>query len=103
MISESKKQEILAAFGAYLGRDNAERMASYSLAELLDVEAMLGDWDRNARYRIAIRDRITELESRSDEKQGDSSVWIKAIGYIIASSLVVGVLKQVGSYLLDLF
>jgi len=113
MISECRMHEILTAFGANPGRENPEQIATYSLTELLDVEAKLGDWNRNARYRVALRERIAELERRSKVSQDDHlsigvkaddiPIWVKVIGYIIATSVVMGILKQVGSNLLNLF
>ena len=104
MISESKKKEILAAFGAYLSCDSPERIAAYSLSELQDAESMLGDWDLNASYRIALRNGIAELEDCANRKQKDDfPIWIAAIGYILASSVFVGLLKFLLEFFFSLF
>ncbi len=68
MISENKKREILAAFQASLKRDNSEQVESYSLSELRDADAMLGDSDVNAGYRLALQNRIADLEKGGDRK-----------------------------------
>ena len=104
MISEIKKREILAAFGAHLNRDSLEQIASYSLSDLRDAEAMLGDWNLNASYRIALRNRIAKLEDCSNQKQeNDFPSWITAIGYILAASAIFGLIKIVFEFLLSLF
>ena len=84
MISEDKKREILAAFGAMFKRDNTEQVESYPLSELRDADAMLGDRDLNAGYRIALRNRIAVLD-KGEDRQHESKVraWNLVTGIII--------------------
>lgn len=84
MISEDKKQEIVAAFGAMFKRDNSEQVESYSLSELRDANAMLADRDLNAGFRIALQNRIADL-GKGDDRKHESKVraWNLATGIII--------------------
>ena len=84
MISEDKKQEILAAFQANFKRDNSAQIESYSLSELRDADAMLGNRDLNTGFRIALRNRIADLE-KGEDRQHDSKVraWTLVTGIII--------------------
>ncbi len=84
MISEDKKREILAAFQASFKRDNSAQIEVYSLSELRDADAMLGDRDLNAGYRIALRNRIAELEQGESRKyESKVRAWNLVTGIII--------------------
>ncbi len=84
MISEDKKHEILAAFVASLKRDNSAQIESYSLSELRDADAMLGDRDVNAGYRRALQNRIADMEKVDDRKhESKVSARTLVIGAII--------------------
>lgn len=84
MISEDKKYEILAAFVASLKRDNSAQIESYSLSELRDADAMLGDRDVNAGYRRALQNRIADMEKVDDRKhESKVSARTLVIGAII--------------------
>jgi len=84
VISEDKKQKILAAFQANFKRDNSAQIESYSLSDLRDADAMLGDRDLNAGFRIALRNRIGDLE-KGDDRKHESKVSARTlvIGAII--------------------
>jgi len=84
MISEDKKREKVAAFGANFKRDNSEQVESYSLSELRDADAMLADRDLNAGFRIALRNRIGDLE-KGDDRKHESKVraWNLVTGIVI--------------------
>ncbi len=84
MISEDKKREILAAFQATFKRDNSEQVESYSLSELRDADAMLGNQDLNAGFRIALHNRIADLE-KGEDRRHESKVraWNLVTGIII--------------------
>ena len=94
MISEDKKREILAAFQASLKRDNSEQVESYSLSELRDADAMLGDRDVNANYRLALQNRIADMEKVDDRKHENKvSARTLVIGAIIAL-VIAGLAKS---------
>ena len=72
MISEQRKQEIIATFQVSFKRDNSADIERIPLSDLRDADAMLGDRDLNAGYRIAMRNRISDLdkvEARSHESK----------------------------------
>ncbi|MCH8248897.1 MAG: hypothetical protein IH913_04760 [Proteobacteria bacterium] len=85
MISEEKKREILAAFAASLKRDNSAQIESYSLSELRDADAMLGDRDVNADYRLALQNRIADLEKGVDRKHES-----KVRAWHLVTALIIG-------------
>lgn len=85
MISEEKKREILAAFQASLKRDNSEQVESYSLSELRDADAMLGNTDVSADYRLALQIRIADLEKGDDRKHES-----KVRAWHLVTALIIG-------------
>ena len=68
MITEQRRREITAAFDRSLKQDNKEEIEQLILSELRDADAMLGDRDINAGYRIAMRNRISDLEAEENER-----------------------------------
>ncbi len=67
VISERRKQEIIVAFQATFKRDNSAEIEGLPLSDIKDTDAMLGDRDLNAGYRIAMRNRIADSrETRHD-------------------------------------
>ena len=90
MISEDKKREIVAAFGANFKRDNSEQVESYSLPELRDADAMLADRDLNAGFRIALRNRIADLEKGDDRKHESKVRALNLVTGIIIGLLIYG-------------
>lgn len=94
MISEDKKREIQSAFQASLKRDNSEQVESYSLSELRDADAMLGKRDVNAGYRLALQNRIADMEKVDDRKHENKvSARTLVIGAIIAL-VIAGLAKS---------
>ena len=90
MISHEKKQEIITAFGAHLGRDSPEEISSFALSDLQDAESMLGNWDLNASYRVALRNRISEMEDRAKQEHEDKlPKFIAAIGKILVTGAII--------------
>ena len=90
MISEDKKREIVAAFGADLKRDNSAQIKSYSLSELRDTDAMLADRDLNAGFRIALQNRIGDLEKGDDRKHESKVRALNLVTGIIIGLVVAG-------------
>jgi hypothetical protein len=80
VISHERKQQIVAAFQQNFKRDNSAEIETIRLDELRDADAMLGERDLNAGYRIAMRNRITDLDLL-EERQYDSKV--RAWNYIM--------------------
>lgn len=81
MISEQRKQEIVAAFQRSFKRDNSGELASITLEELRDTDAMHGDRDINAGFRLRLRQRIRDLE---DERRKRQVLRTSVINYFVA-------------------
>lgn len=94
VISDQRKQEIIVAFQATFKRDNSAEIEGFPLSEIRDADAMLGDRDLNAGYRIAMRNRIAELE-RDESRSHESKIraWNLITGILIG--LVIYGLGQV--------
>ena len=95
-ISEQRKQEIVAAIQRSFKCDNTDEIAAIPLKELRETDEMLGWRDRDEGYRIAIRNRIKDLEldeQTRGQRQYDWKMrvfdWI--IGGLIGGLLVDGV------------
>lgn len=86
MISEQRKQEVVRTLQVSFKRDNAKEIAMLTLSELRDTDAMLGDRDLNAGFRIALRNRMKELEDR-EAKRHESHV--RVVGYVVSFCLGV--------------
>lgn len=86
MISDQRKQEIVRAFQLSFKRDNALEIAAFGLPELKDADAMLGERDMNAGFRIALRNRIKDLE---DEEALKRESHVRVVGYIVSFCLGV--------------
>ena len=95
MISEEKRREILAAFQASLKRDNSDQIESYSLSELRDADAMLGDRDVNADYRRALQNRIIDLE-KGDDRKHESKVRARTL---VIGAIITLVFAGLGKFL----
>ncbi len=95
MITEQRRQEISAAFQRSLKQDNKEETEQFTLSELRDADAMLGDRDINAGYRIALRHRISYLETQEINK---ASSRLRAMSYVMV--IVTGLLVVGLAYLL---
>lgn len=86
-ISEDRKREVVAAFQASFKRDNRSQIEEISLADLRDTDEMLGDRDINAGFRLALRNRIRELETTAalaEQRRHESHVrvWNLIVGAI---------------------
>ena len=93
MISPDRQNEIVAIFQRSFKRDNTDEIESVSLSELVDADAMLGDKDLNAGYRLAMRNRIAALEKKGEQKR-DSK--LRALDYvmgIITGLVIAGLVK----------
>jgi hypothetical protein len=61
-ISNQRKQEIVRAFQVSFKKDNSAEIENIDLRELRDTDEMLGDRDLNAGFRLALKNRIQELD-----------------------------------------
>lgn len=85
-ISQQRMAEVVAIFQASFKQDNKSDIEALTLSELRDKDKMLADRDVNAGFRLALRNRIRELEEIECRKY-DS--------YIRAWNLAVGVLAGI--------
>ncbi len=93
MISEQRKSEIVAAFQQSFKRDNSEEIESIGLSELRDADAMLGDRDLDAGFRIAMRNRISDLELVGQRKHESRIRTSNYVMGIITGLLIAGAAK----------
>ena len=87
-ISDQRKQEIVAAFQRSFKHDNHDEIKSIILVELRQADEMLGNRDLNAGFRLAMQNRIKELESQesiTEQRQHESIIraWNLLTGILI--------------------
>jgi hypothetical protein len=89
-ITEKRKQEIVQAFQASFKRDNAPDIEAIPLVEMRQADEMIGDRDLNSGYRIALRNKIREIEEK--EQQSSQRTYENKIR---AWNLFVGIIAGV--------
>lgn len=83
---DQRTMEIMAAFQRYEKSGDIGEVASIKLEELRHADVRLGNRDIDSGFRIAIRNRIKEIESVGEKKYQS---WVRAVGYIVAFALGV--------------
>ncbi len=86
MSTEQRRREIAAAFQRSLKQDNTEEIEQFGISELRDADAMLGDRDLNAGYRIALRNRISHLETEENRRAANE---YRALNYLMGVATVL--------------
>jgi hypothetical protein len=72
MITQERRMELVAELQRHIkGKPN--NLESVSLTELRDLDVALGDRDGSASFRIALRNRIDELEA-ADQRSHEGKV-----------------------------
>ena len=79
--------EVMSGFQRYIKSRDLAVIERYSLEDLRHADESLGDRDVNADFRIALRNRIQDIQNK-DEKNYQS--WVRVVGYRVA--FVAGVL-----------
>ena len=92
-----KANEIVAAFQRYLANNATSEIGAYSLQELRSADEQLGEKDVSAGYRIAIQNKIKDLELKEKRKYECKLRALNLlagilIGFVIAGS-VAGLLN----------
>lgn len=88
-----RADQIVAAFQRYLASSNSTEVHSFSLQQLRSADEQLGQRDIGASFRIAIQNRIKDLEEL-DRRQHESKIraWNLVTGIIIGL-VVAGLTK----------
>jgi len=79
--------EVVAAFQRFVKTQTLGEIDKYNLADLQQVDAALGNRDLNAGFRIAMRQRIADMQMSGERKHQS---WVRIVGYAVA--FAVGVL-----------
>ncbi len=92
-ISEQEKNEIIATFQQTFKykKEAEEKVKTYSLEQLRQVNEMLGNRDTEAGFRIAIRNQIKRLEEKG-QRMFDSKVRGMYIIIGLASAVLSGLI-----------
>ena len=64
-----------------------------SLSELADADAMLGDRDLNAGYRLAMRNRVATLEQVDEQKRDSKRRGLAYVMVIVTGLVIAGLAK----------
>jgi len=87
-ILNKETAEVMAAFQRYIKSGDPAEIEAFGLAELRLADTRLGNRDIGADFRLAIQNRIADIEAAS-EKTYQSKV--RVIGYVVA--FAIGVLS----------
>ena len=68
MNPNTRANEIAAAFQDYLTSNDASKIDTYSLQELRSADEQLGERDISAGFRIALQNKISDLELKEKRK-----------------------------------
>lgn len=94
-----RTREIASAFQDSFKRDNSDQLNAFTLQELRDTDAMLGNRDLNDGYRIRLRQRIQDLE-RAEYETRDQRKWVRRQPVVFLSGVVSGLLVAAVSFYL---
>lgn len=88
-----RANEIVAAFQRYLASNDTSEIGAFSLQELRSVDEQLGEKDVSAGFRIAIQNKIKDLELKEKRKyecklRAFNLLAGILIGFVIAGSVV---------------
>jgi len=86
MSPNAKTREVVGNFQRYLKTGDRSIIDTYSLAELRSTDEQCGSSGINAGFRIALQNRIKELE---EENLSQYQSKVRVIGYIIAIGLLL--------------
>lgn len=79
-----RANEIVAAFQRYLSTNDTSEIDNFSLKELCSADEQLGQRDVGADFRIAIKNKISELELQDTRKhEGKIRAWNLVTGVLI--------------------
>jgi hypothetical protein len=81
MAVDQQTLEVMAAFQRYVKSRALSEIASYTLEDLRRADEVLGHRDINADFRIALRNRMKEIEGKGERKYQS---WVRTIGYVVA-------------------
>ncbi|MCI0400099.1 MAG: hypothetical protein L0Z68_02190 [Gammaproteobacteria bacterium] len=81
-----RTMEVMEAFQRYTKSGSLREIDSIELEELKLADVRLGNRDTEASFRIALRNRILELEAKNEKRYQS---WVRAVGYIAAFALGV--------------
>jgi len=98
-ISDQRKQEIVRTFEQTFKYmlEAEEQVETFSLSELRQTDEMLGNRDTESGFRIAIRNRINQLENEesiSEQRSHESKIRIwNLITGILIGLVIAGLAK----------
>jgi len=80
MAVDQQTLEVMAAFQRYVKSRALSEIAIYSLEDLRRADEVLGHRDSNADFRIALRNRIKEIDEKVERKYQS---WVRSLGYVV--------------------
>ena len=83
---DNETLSLIAAFQRLAKTGDPTETNAYDLATLQRLDIALGNRDLDAAYRLALRDRISAVESKNAEKRQST---IRVVGYVVAFALAV--------------
>lgn len=92
-MQNEEKLRVMSNFQKYLVSRDISEIQQYSLEDLKHADASFGNLDLNAGFRIALRNRIKDLEAVEERiRQGGNQRFLYFAYFV--SGIVVAVLAQ---------
>ena len=87
--------KVVAAFQRFVKDNDKSGIESFTLGELQHADQQLGNRDENTNFRLAIQNRIADLQQK-DQRKHESRIraWQVVVGIIVALA-IAGLTKLV--------
>ena len=86
---------VVAAFQRFVKDNDNSEIEGFTLAELQHANQQLGSNDENANFRLAIKDRIADLQQQNQRKhESRIRAWVWLFGILVAL-VIAGLTKLV--------
>jgi hypothetical protein len=92
-MQNEEKLKVMSNFQKYLASKDISEITQYSLEDLKHVDASFGNLDLNAGFRIAMRNRIKDLEALQAQQREGSNQRLLYFAYFV-SGVVIAVVAQ---------
>jgi len=92
-MQNEEKLKVMSDFQRYLVSRDVLEIERYSLEDLMHADASFGNMDLNAGFRIAMRNRIKELETLQAQQREGNTQRLLYFAYFV-SGVVIAVLAQ---------
>lgn len=87
--------KVITAFQRYVKNGNGEEVNAFSLSELRATDEQLGNRDVGADFRLAMQNRIKDIEQREQKKHESKIRALNVVVVIIVGLVIAGLAKLI--------